>query len=78
MEKSDNQGVVTQVSSLGQNAKHLGKTREEQVEKNQEAIELIRSWREEKLELEELKEAQNTWDLVKQFVDENRLRKLFE
>jgi hypothetical protein len=65
-------------SDLRQYMKHFGETREEQIEKNQAAIQFLRSLREEKpLEGEELEKAKATFELVKQIIDANRSRKLF-
>jgi ribosomal protein S20 len=64
-------------SELRQYMKHFGNTREEQIEKNQAAIEMLRAWRQEKLSGEELEKAREAFELVKKIIDENRSRKLF-
>lgn len=57
--------------------KHLGRTTDEQLLKNQAALDLIRSWQEEKLSEDELRQVQEAWDKVKQIIDENRSYPLF-
>lgn len=59
------------------NYKHLGLTTDEQILKNQAAIALIRSWQEEKLTAEEIQQAQEAWNKVKEIIDENRNYPLF-
>ena len=51
--------------------------RQRQVEKNRPLIELLRSWRE--VDEEEAREQRETWEFLKQALDEDRLsyRKLF-
>jgi hypothetical protein len=58
--------------------KHYGETREEQININQKGLEILHKWREkeEKLSEDDLKSAEETWELVKQIIDENRSRKL--
>lgn len=52
--------------------KHYGQTEAEQIEKNQAAIQLIRSWQAEKLESTELEKQQAAFETFKQIVDKNR------
>lgn len=52
--------------------KHLGQTPEEQIEKNQAAIQLVKSWREEKIEEEELQRRWEAFETFKRIIDENR------
>ncbi|GFE67845.1 hypothetical protein [Chroococcus sp. FPU101] len=59
------------------NYKHLGMTQEEQIMKNQAALDLIRSWKKETLTEDELQQAQDTWNQVKKIIDENRSYHLF-
>jgi len=67
-----------QEKKLASNLKHLGLTTEEQIEKNQAAIALIRSWQNQQLTQEELEKAEINWEKVKEIIDENRSRKLFD
>lgn len=64
---------------LASSMKHYGRTREEQIQINQKGLEILRKWREkeEKLSDDDLKSAEETWEMVKQIIDENRSRKLF-
>jgi ribosomal protein S20 len=63
--------------NLASELKHLGKTEEEQIKNNQEALKLIRSWQEEITTEKDLENAQKSWEIVKKIIDENRSRKLF-
>lgn len=63
--------------SIKFNYKHLGMTQEEQIIKNQAALNLIRSWQQEKLTEDELQKAQESWNKVKKIIDENRSYPLF-
>ena len=76
---SEHQSPTTQpTSDLRQYMKHLGNTREEQIEKNQAALKMLKVWREEKpLEGEELEQAKATFELVKKIINANRSRQLF-
>jgi hypothetical protein len=56
---------------------HLGRTREEQIEINQQGLDLLKKWREEELTEEELEAAINTWEDVKEIIDRERERKIF-
>ncbi len=58
----------------------MGKTREEQIELNKPALELIRKWNieDEKRTEEQKKEDEKAWELFKEIVDKHRsIRKLF-
>lgn len=59
--------------------KHYGRTREEQIKINQKGLEIMRQWREKEAKMsdEEIKEAEEAWEMVKKIIDENRSRKLF-
>jgi hypothetical protein len=56
---------------------HLGKTREEQIEINQQGLDLLKKWRAEELTEEELEAAIKTWEDVKEIIDRERDRKIF-
>ena len=59
--------------------KHYGKTQAEQIEINRKGLEILQKWQEEdnKLTEIEIKQAQETWEMVKEIIDENRSRKIF-
>jgi hypothetical protein len=59
--------------------KHYGKTQAEQIKINQEGLEMLKKWELEdsKLTESEIKHSQQTWEMVKAIVDENRSRKFF-
>jgi predicted RNase H-like HicB family nuclease len=63
--------------SLRQEMKHFGETVEEQIEKNKEALELIRSWQETEYTESEKIQAQEEWTVFKEVIDSHRSRKLF-
>lgn len=67
------------IGELRPEMKHYGRTREEQIKINQEGIEMMRNWREKesKMSEEELKEAEEKWEMVKKIIDDNRSRKFF-
>lgn len=52
--------------------KHMGRTPEEQLQKNQGAIKLVKSWLEEKVSPEESKKRDIQFELFKQIVDNER------
>jgi len=60
--------------------KHCGHNREEQIKINQKGLELLQKWRQEDAQLTavDIQEASDTWERVKQTIDENRSRKLFD
>jgi len=53
--------------------KHLGKTKEEQLQKNQPAMELLKVWIEEEVTQEELKQRESYFEAFKQIVDSARM-----
>lgn len=57
--------------------KHYGRTREEQIKINLAGIKMLKEWNKEELTEDELKKAEETWEMVKQIIDENRSRKFF-
>lgn len=59
-------------SSLLPYMTNLGRTREEQIQKNQKALTLIQSWINEEVSEEELQKSRETWELVKKIIDEQR------
>ncbi|MDJ0599676.1 MAG: hypothetical protein QNJ37_12645 [Crocosphaera sp.] len=75
----DHEEYPEPVGKLPPEMKHYGRTREEQIKINQEGIEMMRKWREKvsKMSEQELKEAEETWEMVKKIIDENRSRKFF-
>lgn len=52
--------------------KHMGRTPEEQLEKNQGAMKLVRNWLDEKVSPEESKQRELHFELFKQIVDNER------
>lgn len=52
--------------------KHMGRTPEEQLQKNQGGIKLVKSWLEEKVSPEESRERELYFELFKQIVDNER------
>ncbi|MDJ0662290.1 MAG: hypothetical protein QNJ42_22795 [Crocosphaera sp.] len=75
----DHEEYPAPMGKLPPEMKHYGRTREEQIRINQEGIEMMRKWREKvsKMSEEELKKADETWEMVKKIIDENRSRKFF-
>lgn len=63
--------------SLRQEMKHFGETVEEQIEKNKEALELIKSWQGTEYTESEKIQAQEEWKVFKEVIDSHRSRKLF-
>lgn len=59
-------------SSLLPYMTNLGRTREEQIQKNQKALALIQSWIDEEVSEEELEKSRETWERVKRIIDEQR------
>lgn len=59
-------------SSLLPYMTNLGRTREEQIQKNQKALALIQSWIDEEVSEEELEKSRETWERVKKIIDEQR------
>ena len=59
--------------------KHMGRTKEEQLQKNQSAMELLRGWLEEEVTEEESKQRESYFESFKEIVDSGRLpeRKLY-
>lgn len=59
--------------------KHMGRTKEEQIQKNQSAMELLREWLEEEVTEEESKQRESYFESFKEIVDSGRLseRKLY-
>jgi hypothetical protein len=59
--------------------KHYGKTQSEQIKINQQGLEILKKWQQEDAQLNEIeiKKAQETWEIVKTIIDENRSRKFF-
>jgi hypothetical protein len=59
--------------------KHYRKTQAEQIKINQQGLEILKKWQQEDEQLSEMeiKEAQQTWEMVKTIIDENRSRKFF-
>lgn len=57
----------------------MGLTKEEQLQKNQSAMELLRGWLEEEVTKEELKQRESYFESFKEIVDSGRLpeRKLY-
>lgn len=70
--------IVTK-TRLKSSFKHYGKTEEEQIKINQQGLEILKKWQQEDKELteEEVKQAEETWEMVKTIIDENRSRKFF-
>ena len=64
-------------SGLGSNYKHLGKNSAEQIKINQTGISLIRLLLEQQLTGDSLIQAQESYKLFQQIIDENRYRKLY-
>lgn len=52
--------------------KHMGQTPEEQLQKNQSAMKLLRGWIEEKVSEEESKQRESYFNLFKKIVDDER------
>lgn len=59
-------------SSLLPYMTNLGRTKEEQIQKNQKALTLIQSWMNEEVSEEELQKSRETWERVKKIIDEQR------
>lgn len=53
--------------------KHMGKTPEEQLQKNQAAMKLLREWIEEEVSEEDLKQREHYFDSFKEIIDNERL-----
>lgn len=60
-------------NSLTPFLKHMGQTPEEQLQKNQSAMNLLRGWIEEEVSEEELKQRESYFDSFKELVDSERL-----
>jgi hypothetical protein len=59
--------------------KHYGQTQAEQIKINQQGLAILKKWQQEdqKLTEAEVNQAQETWEIVKTIIDENRTRKFF-
>lgn len=53
--------------------KHLGQTPEEQLQKNQSAMKLLRGWIEEEVSEEESKQRESYFESFKKIVDDERM-----
>jgi hypothetical protein len=53
--------------------KYMGRTKEEQLQKNQSAMELLRGWLEEEVIEEESKQRESYFESFKEIVDSGRL-----
>lgn len=60
-------------TSLTPFLKHMGQTPEEQLQKNQAAMKLLKGWIEEEVSAEESKQRESYFDSFKQIVDNERL-----
>lgn len=60
-------------NSLTPFLKHMGQTPEEQLQKNQSAMNLLRGWIEEEVSEEESKQRESYFDSFKETVDNERL-----
>lgn len=65
--------LKTLKNSLAPFLKHRGQTVEEQLQKNQSAMQLLRGWIEEKVSEEELKQRESYFEDFKEIVDNERM-----
>lgn len=66
------EGYKTSTNSLTPYLKHMGRTPEEQLQKNQAGIKILRKWLDEKVTPEEAREREIHFELFKQIVDDER------